>query len=121
MLAKCFQLGPSGSIHQVRALRHQQNDKFKITETPGERGHQVSIHHYLKLLLERNPELDSSKPLLLKISIDGGTVTSGKRIQQELLTVSMLCPDLRLQQLKSTDHTHLTLTYIGELNNKQLL
>jgi len=56
------------------------------------------------------------QPLWVKLAFDGATMTSGKRIQQEIGTVEVLT-DRTISQVKSYKNSHQWLIYLGAENN----
>ena len=67
----------------------------------------------LTYLLEHNPPPDPSKPVQIKFAFDGGTMTSGKRIQQEQGTLQVLTGCI-FCKLKSHNNAHQWLIYLGD-------
>ena len=82
-------------------------------QTHGGRGHMLDLDAMLAYLLEHRPPKDPTKPLHVKIALDGGTMTSGKRIKQEQATMQIL-NDLTLAEVKSHTTAYQWLIYLGD-------
>jgi surface polysaccharide O-acyltransferase-like enzyme len=74
----------------------------------------------LEFILKHRPPKNSSEPTQLKISFDGGTMTSGKRIQQEIGTFQVM-NDLTFQELKSHTTAHQWIIYIGPEEYEEMI
>jgi hypothetical protein len=69
----------------------------------------------LRYLLSKQPPTDPKQPVQIKFAFDGGTMTSGKRIQQEQATLQILT-DHALREVKSHTHAHQWMVYLGNEN-----
>jgi len=68
----------------------------------------------LEWLFINKPPPETDQPLLLKFAFDGGTMTSGKRIQQEIGTVELIIDGEDIAEIKSCNHCHQWIIYIAE-------
>jgi hypothetical protein len=59
----------------------------------------------VEYLLLKQPPADMSKPIQIKFSFDGGTMTSGKNIKQEQ-GIFQILTDYVLKELKSHKSAH---------------
>jgi hypothetical protein len=59
----------------------------------------------LEFILKHRSPKDASEPIRLKISLDRGTMTSGKRIQEKIDTFQVM-NGLTLRELKSHTTAH---------------
>lgn len=116
VLCKTFNLGRYANMYRIRRYRSTKNESLGITQSP----HQVNILAYLHELVRRNPPSNPTQPILVKFAFDGATMTSGKRIQQEIGTVDLLYHDFALSLAKSPATTHQWLIYIGAEDRQAL-
>jgi hypothetical protein len=79
----------------------------------------LDLDQMLEFLLTKQPPADPTKPIHLKISFDGGTMTSGKRIQEEIGTLQVLS-GLKLHEVKSHTTAHQWIIYIGREEYEEL-
>lgn len=75
----------------------------------------LDINSMLEFVLTHTPQKDPSSPIHVKIAFDRGTMTSGKRIQQEVGTFQVL-NELSLQEAKSHTTAHEFIIYLGLKN-----
>lgn len=126
-VVEVMRLGPKCTLHYVKEARHGLSNDVtptkvntvqcmvvnKIPQTAGGRGSVMKIKKMIQYLLEQNPPKDPSKPVQIKFALDGGTMTSGKRIKQEQGTLQIIT-GYSLQELKSHHRAHQWLIYLGE-------
>jgi hypothetical protein len=82
-----------------------------LVKTTGQRGHEIDLNEMLGYLLKHAPPKDPNAEVWVKIAFDGGTMTTGKRIQQEQGTVQILTD--HSAELKSHTTTHQWIIYLG--------
>lgn len=82
-------------------------------QTAGGRGHEYNVIAMLKCLLQQQPPADPTKPVQVKFSFDGGTVTRCKRRQQEHGTIQIM-NGLDVRQAKSPKTSHQWMLYLGD-------
>jgi len=86
--------------------------QMPVVPTPGGQGHQFAdLLAYIRWLIQREPPKDPTAPITLKFCFDGCTMTSGKRIQQEVGAVDLLYPEFSTAQCKSINTTHQFVLY----------
>ena len=126
-VVEIMNLGPGATIHYLHCARQSINNQLhpqqvsasifsyiiNKMQTAGKCGHELNIKAMLEYLLLHNPPKDNSIPIQIKFSLDGGTVTSGKKIKQEQGTLQILTSHT-LRELKSHNSAHQWLIYIGE-------
>jgi hypothetical protein len=66
---------------------------------------------YLKTVLQR--EQPTQDEIELKLAFDAATMTTGKRIQQEIGTFELLLPHHTISQIKSPSSAHQWMIYFG--------
>ena len=68
--------------------------------TARKRGYQYQdLLKYIRWILERDPPKDPTAPVVIKFCIDGATMTSGKRVQQEVVAFNLLYSDFTEDQV----------------------
>jgi hypothetical protein len=116
---KTFELG---SYTKILAIRKQQqhNNKTMAIQPVGDAGYKIPLIPLLEHLLNQNPPSDPTQPVVVKFTFDRATVTSGKRIQQELGGLQILTPGKSLAEVKSPKNCHINLIYIGGETDEEL-
>ena len=116
---KTFGLGAYAKITAIRKQREKDNSSMAI-QPVGEVGYEIPLLPYLQHLLKQNPPGDPNKPVIVKFAFDGATMTSGKRIQQELGGLQILTPGEPLASVKSPKSCHVHIIYIGGETDEEL-
>lgn len=102
------------TIASIRTLRRKINSELPVTPTPGGQGAEIPVIEYLKWLLQHSPPpQDNTTPIKIKFAFDGGTMTSKRRVQEEIGTFELLYDVLTISQLKSPKNAHQYIIYIG--------
>lgn len=85
-------------------------------------GYQIPLLRFLHWHLARLPASISppNEPILLKLAFDGATITSGKRITQELGGFQLLHEGEPLSSIKSPQNCHVWVIYIGGETEEEL-
>jgi hypothetical protein len=78
------------SIVHVKAFQKTVNKEMPVHNTPGGKGSEFALYDLLKEVIKNKPPIDNSTPLLVKFAFDRATMTSGKRIKQEVGTFEFL-------------------------------
>lgn len=89
-------------------------------EVVGEISYEVPLHTYLQHHLKHHPPADPTQPILVKFALNGATMTSGKKIQQELGGFQVLTPGELLSLVKSLHNCHIFIIYIGGETEEEL-
>jgi hypothetical protein len=116
---KTFGLGPYVRISAIRKQRMKDNEMTTIWPVGGS-GYEILLLPYLQQLLKQNPPSDPTLPVTVKFAFDGATMTSGKRVQQELGGVQLLTAGEPLASVKSPKNCHINVIYIGRETDKEL-
>ena len=114
-----FGLGMYAKLTALRKQQHQDNQTMGI-QPVGKAGYKISLHAYLKHHLQSHPPSNPTQPVLLKLAFDSATMTSGKRIQQEVGRFQILSPGKELSLVKLPKNCHVYVLYIGSETEEEL-
>lgn len=110
------------SYARVAAMRRQRkldNGPVKLQRI-GDVGYQYELIDYMTQMLKDDPPSDPSKPIILKLAIDGAIMTSHKKISQVIGGIQHLHPGDPLSTAKSPSSCHVITIYIGGETNTEL-
>lgn len=116
---KTFGLGKYARLTAIRKQRNHDNKTMSIRPI-SDTGYEIPLHAYLQHRLKLHPPSDPKQPVLLKLAFDGATITSGKRIQQEVGGFQILTPGETLASVKSPKNCHVFVLYIGGETDEEL-
>lgn len=116
---KTFHLEGYGTIHYIREYRRILDATLPVQRTGG-KGYEIPLLAFLRWHLARSPPADPQAPLVLKLAFDNATVTSGKRVPQELGGFHLLQPGDSLSATKSPSSCHVWVVYIGGESEEEL-
>jgi hypothetical protein len=117
-MMETFKLGSYTNITAMRKQQAQENSYMPI-ELVGKTGYEISVHHLLEHHLKRN-SADPSQPILVKFTLNGTNMTSGKHITQELGGLQILTPGESMASVKSPNNCQVFLIYIGGETDEEL-
>lgn len=108
-----FDLGDYATISKIKSLRAEQNKSVGAIPTPGGKGSQIPLRKVLEWQIKQL-KIPNGKKIKVKLSFDGGQLTSSKRKKGELGTAQIITDDMNLSYLKSPKNTYLFLIYLGD-------
>lgn len=114
-----FGLSKEFSLHHIRKLRNEWDSFMVPKKTIGGKGSELNIEELLTYLIRCSPPNDPSKPIQVKFAFDGATVTSGKKIKEEIGTVEILS-EKSASEAKSYLNAAQWLVYTGSEDRETL-
>jgi hypothetical protein len=105
-LASVFEIEDYATITYLKSFQKSINNEIPLNATPGGKGSELALYDLIKMVIEKKPPPDNSKPLLVKFAFDGATMTTGKRIKQEIGTLEFLYDGITLEQAKSPNNAY---------------
>jgi len=113
-----FHLDKERSVYYLSKRKKEINSQMPPEPTGGN-GYQFPLLNYIRWILEKFPP--PVRKLILKIAFDGATVTSGKRLKQEIGTFDFLFDGLDLSTTKSATNAHQFIIYLGGEDREDLV
>lgn len=112
-----FTLANGLSVYYLNKRKKEINTEM-LPESTGGTGFELPLLKYMRWVLAHFPP--STRDLIVKIAFDGATVTSGKRLKQEIGTFDFLVDGLDLAAAKSIDNSHQFIIYLGGEEREEL-
>lgn len=112
LIIHCFHLAPGASLYRIKQYQKGINSSIPISPTPGGNGASIPFTFLLSKILQLRP-LDESKEVIIKLAVDGMTVTSGKRKKLEVATFDVILDEQSIAELRSPNNANQFIIYFG--------
>ncbi len=120
LVMSTFKLEANASIYQLRNLRTIVQEILPTRPTAAN-GYQIAILAFLQWILTKKPPVGGNeKRIPLKFCFDNGTMTSEKRIGQELGAFELIQEGQTMAKVKSPSNCHVWLLYFGSKDREEL-